>query len=90
MGLYVGGAERWREELIAIRKALGLTQAQMAHDLDLSLRAYSDIENGVSKCRQIHLMAAERLALFRAYQAQDVGLLPFHVRRDAESLKAVL
>lgn len=90
MGLYVGDANEWRADLIRIRTMLGLTQAQMAHDLDMSLRAYSDLENGVSKTRQLHLMAAERLALFKAHQQQNVSLLPFSVRRDAESLKMKL
>lgn len=83
--LYIN-PDAFRAYLIEMRGNLEYTQADMAHGLGLSLRAYSDLETGASKCRQIHIMAAERLTLFRAYQAGDPAVLGKWVRRDIESL----
>lgn len=50
-----------RAHVVAIRKRLGLTQAQMAERLGLSLRTWNTIETGASPCRRIHVLAAERV-----------------------------
>ena len=51
-----------KSELISMRKSLGLTQTQMASELGMSLRAYSDIETGKTAYRQIHRLAVLQVA----------------------------
>lgn len=85
--LYVN-PQNFRSDLIAMRQTLGITQADMARELGMSLRAYNDLETGKSEVRQIHIMAAERLTLFYAYQQHNRNLLGWTVRRDVEALTA--
>lgn len=46
------------EDLKALRKTLGLTQAQMGVKMGLSLRAYTEVENHDGEIRTIHENAA--------------------------------
>ena len=78
-------AEAFQAYLLSLRGRLRLTQQQMADGLGMSLRAYSDLENGKAKVRLIHVMAAERLAL-RAGADRDPAMAPEGVRRDALKL----
>src|SRR5713226_464276 len=55
-----------KEDLISLRKDLGLTQQGMADQLDMALRSYQSIEAGDSEYRAIHRLAAERVALMVA------------------------
>jgi len=71
------------DELIALRKRLGLTQAQMADRIGLGLRAYTEIENGRSALRGIHVAAAERVSLAIAAERGDPMLAAPAARRDA-------
>ncbi len=52
-----------RDEFIAMRKTFGLTQTEWGSSLGLSLRAVQEIENGSTKLRELHVLAAERAAL---------------------------
>jgi len=70
-------------EIAAIRATLRLTQAEMAERIGLGLRAYQDIEGGVSKVRQIHIAAVERAALALAVERGNPMLAPASVRREA-------
>lgn len=51
----------YRDHVVAIRKRLRLTQAEMAERLGMSHRAWHAIEVGESACRKIHVLAAERV-----------------------------
>lgn len=63
-------AERLRE----IRGRMGLTQAEMARRIGISLRAYLTAEGG--KTRRIYVLAVEMAALMEAYERGDPGMLP--------------
>ncbi|HEY8066654.1 MAG TPA: helix-turn-helix transcriptional regulator [Methylosinus sp.] len=73
------------EELVALRKRLGLTQAEMANRMGLGHRAYQTLEAGES-LRGLHVAAAERVALTVAVERGDPMLAPVEVRREALAL----
>ncbi|PWB94641.1 helix-turn-helix domain-containing protein [Methylosinus sporium] len=73
------------EELIALRKRLGLTQVEMADRMGLSTRALQVIEAGES-LRGLHVAAAERVALAVAVERGDPMLAPVTIRREALEL----
>ena len=79
-------SEPYRAALKATRERLRKTQNEMADLLGMSLRAYSDIENGVSKCRQIHFWAAERLSVYHARMTGDRKLLAPGIEQDIDLL----
>jgi len=72
-----------KQDLINLRKELGLTQQQMADQLDMALRAYQAIEAGESEYRFVHRLAAERVALAIAADTKEPALAPQSVRDDA-------
>jgi transcriptional regulator with XRE-family HTH domain len=78
-----------REDLIQLRKEMGLTQQQMADELDMALRSYQSIEAGESEYRFVHRLAAERVALMRAADTKAPMLAPQSVRDDAIELVRV-
>jgi DNA-binding XRE family transcriptional regulator len=77
-------------ELAELRKQLGFTQQAMANQLGLSLRAYHDIESGKAEYREIHRLAAERVALMIAVLKGNPMLAPADVRREALDLVALI
>jgi transcriptional regulator with XRE-family HTH domain len=72
-------------ELVALRKLLGLTQAEMAERMGLGTRAYQSLEAGET-LRTLHILAAERIALALAVERGDPMLAPVGVRREALEL----
>lgn len=78
-----------KEDLIELRKELGLTQHQMADELGMALRAYQSIEAGESEYRRIHRLAAERVALQIAADKKAPTLAPIPLREDAIELVRV-
>lgn len=78
-----------KEELILLRKDLGLTQQQMADELDMALRSYQSIEAGESEYRVIHRLAVERVALAIAARVSTPVVVPQPVRDDAVELVRV-
>lgn len=74
------------EELISLRKSLGLTQAQMAAEIGLGPRAYSAIETEQSALRKLHALAVERASLRLALKAHQPMKAPESVRVDAAEL----
>jgi transcriptional regulator with XRE-family HTH domain len=78
-----------KDDLIQLRKDMGLTQQQMADELDMALRSYQSIEAGESEYRFIHRLAAERVALMRAADTKAPMLAPQSVRADAIELVRV-
>src|ERR1051325_1664142 len=78
-----------KEDLINLRKELGLTQQEMAAEFDMALRSYQSLESGESEYRFIHRLAAERVALMRAADRKAPALAPPSVRADAIELVRV-
>jgi transcriptional regulator with XRE-family HTH domain len=78
-----------KEDLVALRKELGLTQQEMAGRLDMGLRGYQAIESGESDYRYIHRLAVERVALAIAADKKEPRLVPAPVRQDAMELVRV-
>jgi transcriptional regulator with XRE-family HTH domain len=74
------------DDLVALRKELGLTQQGMADKFDMAIRSYQSIEAGESEYRYIHRLAAERVALSVAVDKKDPSLVPGPVRQDALEL----
>jgi transcriptional regulator with XRE-family HTH domain len=68
-----------------IREKLGLTQAQTAQRLGLSLRAYSDLENRKTPLRRPHLMALRYLTLQEAVSRGDRSIATITVRDLADA-----
>lgn len=77
-------------DLIAIREGLKLTQAKMAAEMGMSLRAYQAIEGEESPYRLVHRLAAERIALARAVAEKDIAIAPAAVRADAIELSRLI
>jgi transcriptional regulator with XRE-family HTH domain len=78
-----------KDDLIQLRKDMGLTQQQMADALDMALRSYQSIESGESEYRFVHRLAAERIALMVAADKKAPMLAPPTVRDDAIELVRV-
>ena len=78
------------EKLISIRKRLEFTQHEMATQLGMSLRAYHSLETGESAVRDIHILAAERVALINAVLKENPMLAGPDVRSDALDLAALI
>src|SRR5258708_5522892 len=78
-----------KEDLVLLRKDMGLTQQQMADEFDMALRSYQSIEAGESEYRFIHRLAAERVALGMAADRKAPMLAPQPVRGDAIELVRV-
>lgn len=71
------GCERLtREQLAALRRRLGETQAGMAARMGVSFRCYQAIERGQNPVRPIHVRAATLVALEVAAERRDLALLP--------------
>jgi len=77
-------------EMKALRKALNLTQAQMADRLGVTPRGYQDIEGRDGDLKPVHALAVERLALSVAIEKGDPMLAPAAVRREALALAALI
>lgn len=78
-----------KQDLINLRKELGLTQQEMAAQFDMALRSYQSLESGESEYRFIHRLAAERIALMLAADRKAPRLAPPSVRADATELVRV-
>lgn len=78
-----------KQDLINLRKELGLTQQEMADQFNMALRSYQSLESGESEYRFIHRLAAERVALTLAADRKVPALAPPSVRADAIELVRV-
>ncbi|GAB6842357.1 transcriptional regulator with XRE-family HTH domain [Methylorubrum rhodinum] len=78
------------QHLFNVRSLIGLTQQEMADNLGLSLRAYSDLENAISKIRTLHVLAVDQLALWEAVRRNDRSLLPARLRMDLMDAVALM
>lgn len=79
-----------RDDLVALRKTMGLTQTEMAERIGLTLRPYQAIEKGESTIRPVHIRAAERAALTEAVRQGNPMLAPAAVRREALDLARLI
>lgn len=70
-------------DLARFRSHMGMTQAEMANELGLSLRAYQDIEGNKSELRPIHVMAIERSSLRLAIRLGRADYALPLIRQDA-------
>lgn len=77
------------DDMLALRKNLRLTQADMADRMGLSKSAYVAIETKVATMRKIHQLAAERIALELGGDI-NWAYLPKNVRDDAARLAATM
>ena len=78
------------EEAIALRKALGLTQNDMAIELGMNIRSWQEIEAGRTKLKRIHELALERVALNIGVGNKMIEVVPAKVRRDAVELSRLI
>ena len=77
-------------DLKTFRERAGLKQVEMAELVGMSLRAYQDVETGVSGFRAVHVAAVERVSLRLAVERKDIGLALPSIRRDALDLAALI
>jgi DNA-binding XRE family transcriptional regulator len=73
------------DELIALRRACGLTQTEFAERVGMTLRPYQSLESGGEMLPR-HVLAIERAALAIAVEKKAPMLAPPSVRRDALEL----
>ena len=81
-------SEMRRAYVTGLRKKMNLTQQEMADHLGMSVRAYSDVENGVSECRLIHLLAVERITIKQAWMKDDPKLIANPVVQEIRAVVA--
>lgn len=74
------------EELLLLRKSIGLTQPEMAEAMGLSKSAYVAVETGTATMRKIHQLAAERVALSRAAELRNPTAVPGYMLREIEAV----
>lgn len=79
-----------KEDFVALRKSLGLTQTELGERIGLGLRALQDIEAGKTPVRPSHALAAERVALALAVERGEPMLAPIGVRREALELARLI
>lgn len=79
-------SEMRRAYVVSLRRKLDLTQQELASSLGMSVRAYSDIETGISECRQIHMLAVERITLQQAKIQGDPTLVAAPVLHEIRAL----
>lgn len=74
------------DEFTAARKAMGMTQTQLADQLGMRLRQIQHLEKGTAELRVIHQLALERVSLaFAVASGKPDAALP-SIRQDALSL----
>jgi transcriptional regulator with XRE-family HTH domain len=78
------------DDLISLRKGMGLTQSDLAQLLGMSTRALQQIENGRSELREVHILAVERIALSQAVKTANIQIAPITVRREALELSNLI
>lgn len=78
-----------RDEFIQARKAMAMSQSDLAEQLGMSLRQIQSIEAGTAELRRVHALAMERVTLaFAAASGQWQVAVPA-VRRDAMDVVAL-
>jgi DNA-binding XRE family transcriptional regulator len=78
------------EELLALRKALGFNQNQMAHAIDVSLREYQAFEWGEKEIHDLYLRALERIAMQYAVHLKDPRMVPRSIQDEVVKLAKIV
>lgn len=78
------------EQFTAARKAMGLTQTELAERFGVTSRAIQDLEAGVSRMKALHVAALERIALTVALERNNPMLAPLIIRREAAQITRLL
>jgi transcriptional regulator with XRE-family HTH domain len=78
------------DDLIALRKSLGLTQAQMASEMGLMPRAYQNLEAGSGEIPRRHSNSAERASLRVAVSQGNPMMATADIRHEALELVAMI
>lgn len=74
------------QELTDLRTGLGLSQAAMAHLLDLTTREYQAFEWGELGIPNLYILAAERIAMAHAVSHNAPMKAPTALREEALTL----
>jgi len=72
--------------LLQVRTEIGLSQAEMARRMGLSLRPYQELESTLRRVRPRHIRLAELVALEVAVETDNPELAPRDLRRLALKL----
>jgi DNA-binding XRE family transcriptional regulator len=78
-----------KENLLALRKRLGLNQAEMAKEMGLGSRAYFTLEQEDGAINARHIMLAEYVALKLAVDRADPALAPERIADLAKAFVAL-
>ncbi|MFT4015142.1 MAG: helix-turn-helix transcriptional regulator [Paracoccus sp. (in: a-proteobacteria)] len=78
-----------REEFIEARKAMGMTQTDVAEQMGMSLRQIQNIETGAGDMRRVHSLAMERITLAFAAASGEWQVAAPAARRDAMDVVAL-
>ncbi|WP_112309729.1 helix-turn-helix domain-containing protein [Pseudogemmobacter bohemicus] len=78
-----------REEFIEARKAMNMTQTDVADQMGMSLRQIQSIEKGEAELRRVHILAMERISLAYAAASGEWQIALPPVRRDAMDVVAL-
>lgn len=71
------------DEFRAARKAMGLTQTELAVELGMQLRQIQNLEKGTAELRRIHALAIERVTLAYAVGSGKPDIAGPPIRKDA-------
>lgn len=76
------------DNLVRIRRALGLSQTAMAQAMGLSMRTLQDIEaeHGETEVKLRHALLVERVSLSEAVRQGNPALACASIERDAREL----
>jgi len=77
-------------DLEAMRKLAGLTQAEMAAMMHISVRSYEELSSGRTQPRPIHRRAAEMGFLALARKRGDASFLPDHMKELVRDVVALI
>lgn len=75
-----------KDDAVALRKKLGLTQQELAAELGITGRSWQDVESGKTRLKKLHRLALEMIALERAEAVGDLNMATARVRRIALGL----
>ena len=74
-----------------LRHLLELSQAEIAHELDVSLSEYEALESGTTPIRKLHVLAVERFTMTKIASASgELCHLPMTVLADAIAISRMV
>lgn len=78
------------DELIATRKEMGLSQTELAADLDMTTRGFQKLEAGESEIRKTHILAIDMIKLQRAIATGKTDHLTTELKAVVQDVAALL